>query len=91
MDLCVTVRERINSGWGFLTKNFIQLGSLCKLTSARAGARGRVPVPVQAGPFGLLSAQYCSHFSFFFFCETLEICRKMYKNDKNVKPIFLDS
>jgi hypothetical protein len=35
-------------------------GLVRKVAIARAGARGRVPIPVQAGSSGLLSAQYCS-------------------------------
>ena len=39
-DLCVIVRERENSGYGFLTDYSSQRGSLCKTASAgaRAGA-----------------------------------------------------
>jgi hypothetical protein len=29
------------------------------------------------------------HFLFFFFCPALEICRKLQKNPKNMRPIFL--
>jgi hypothetical protein len=41
------------------------------------------------GRFGPESAQYCSTFSFFFFYPALEICRKLQKNPKNMRPIFL--
>jgi hypothetical protein len=38
---------------------------------------------------GLKPAHHCFIFSFFFFSEALEICRKLQKNLKIVKPIFL--
>jgi hypothetical protein len=51
--------------------------------------RGRAPFLCMAGPYGLLLAQYYSNFFIFFFRETLEICRKLQKIRKIVKPIFL--
>jgi hypothetical protein len=38
----------------------------------------------------LISAHHCFNFFFFFFREALEICRKLQKNPKIVKPIFQD-
>ena len=59
----------LNSVFGLLRANQ-NCRDLFAKSSSRAGARGRVPVPVQAGPFGLLSAQYCLSFFLFFFCKT---------------------
>ena len=53
---------------------------------ARARAFPRGPRPSEPD-----LAQYCFFFSLFFFYPTLEICRKLQKNGKNAKPIFLDS
>jgi hypothetical protein len=60
----------LNSVFGLLRANQKIQGLIHKVVVARAGARGRVPVPVQAGPFGLLSAQYCLSFFLFFFYKT---------------------
>jgi hypothetical protein len=55
------------------------------------GARARTRVSSRLGPRGLDSVQHCSNLFFFFFYEALEIYRKLKKNLKNVKLIFLDS
>jgi hypothetical protein len=52
--------------------------------------RGRAPFSCVCGPVGLELAKYYWSFSFFFFSKALGNCRKLYKNPKNVKPIFLD-
>jgi hypothetical protein len=48
-------------------KCFGLLRVIRKVVVTHAGAHGRVPVPVQAGPLGLLSAQSCSQLFFLFF------------------------
>jgi hypothetical protein len=53
---------------------------------ARAGA-----FRLGMGRIGLVSARYYSPFSFFFFGQTFEIHRKLWKNDKNIGPILLNS
>jgi hypothetical protein len=49
----------------------------------------RAPFLRVAGPYGLFLAQFYSHFFIFFFWETWEMCRKLMKIHKIVKPIFL--
>jgi hypothetical protein len=61
---------------------------LCAKTPARARAGA---FRLGMGRIGLVSARYYSPFSFFFFCQTLEIHRKLWKNDKNIRPILLNS
>jgi hypothetical protein len=48
----VTVLNSVLDSFGL----FKTAGLIRKVVVARAGARGRVPVPMQAGPLGLLSA-----------------------------------
>jgi hypothetical protein len=64
-DLCEIVRERVNSGYGFLTDYPSQRGSLCK--SASVGA-----LLPWLGRFGPDSAQNCSCFFFFPFLPELK-------------------
>jgi hypothetical protein len=52
-------------------------------------ARARAPFSSDVGPFELKLAQYCYTFSFFFFSGALKICRKLQKNPKNMRPIFI--
>jgi hypothetical protein len=57
---------------------------------SRQRTRARAHFPLWTGPPGLISAHHCFNFFFFFFREALEICRKLQKNPKIVRPIFLD-
>jgi hypothetical protein len=79
------VRQR-NSGEDSL-RVFQMTRDLCARWTLRARAGTLSPV---MGRLGLVSAQCYSPFSFFFFCQTLEIHRKLWKMIKKYETNFVE-
>jgi hypothetical protein len=57
--------------------------------SARARVRARPGFPIALGYPGPKTAHHCFNVFFFFFSGSLKIYRKLKKNPKNMRPIFL--
>jgi hypothetical protein len=57
--------------------------------SARARVSARPGFPIASGYPGPKTAHHCFNVFFFFFSGSLKIYRKLKKNPKNMRPIFL--